>query len=165
MRKILGFETAGSLIVIVMTILAQITALLLTKFPDSAFLWYADREIFRFVGILEHSWMLEPPAICFSVASVALTFYAYLRQWRLVAAAVSHTCLFLAGKSVYMCILAEQYYWGERFPSAPSLLREPNSVLLLVGFSAAIVSAAACHFLYLSRFVQVPSEAARPLEA
>ena len=163
MRKILGFQTAGCLIVLATTILAQTTALLLTNFPNSAVLWYADREIFRFVGISDHSWMVDPRAICFSIAIVAVTFYAYLRRWRLVAAAVSHTCLFLAGRSVYMRILAEQYYWGNRYLSASSFFREPNSALLLLGFSAAILSAAACHFLYLSTFVQAHSGAARPL--
>src|SRR5208282_103191 len=154
MRKILGFATAGSLIVIVPTILAQITAILLTNFPDSAFLWYADREIFRFVGICDHSWMLDPAAICFSVAIATAAFYAFCEGWCLVAGIISHACLFLAGKSFAMGVFAERY---TSFPSVSRFFQESSFAFPLFGLSAAILSAAACYFLYLSTIARAPS--------
>jgi hypothetical protein len=165
MRKVLWFQAAGSLIVIVTIILAQMTALFLTNFPDSAFLWYADREIFRFVGIFNRVWMLEPPAICFSVVIAALTINAYRKRWRLVAAAMSHTCLFLAAEPGYLSMFAERRYWDKPHPSVSIFFGMPNSTLLLLGLSAAILSAAACHFMYLSTIPLALSKAARPLRA
>ncbi|MGO9392565.1 hypothetical protein [Rhodoblastus sp.] len=165
MRKLLGFETTASLIVIMMTIFAQITANLLTYFPQSAFLWYADREIFGFIGVSEHSWMLEPSAIGFSVAIAALSFCAFCNRWFFVAGALSHACLFLAGKSIGMSIWAGRDYWGERLSWVSTFFRMPNASFLLLGLSSAILSAAACHFMYLSTIPPAPPGAARPLRA
>ncbi len=165
MRKVLWFQTAGSLIAIVTIILAQITALFLTNFPDSAFLWYADREIFRFVGIFERVWMLEPPAICFSVVIAALAINAYRKRWRLMAAATSHICLFLAADPVYLRMFVERRYWDKPYLLVSIFFGAPNAVLLLLGLSAAILSAAACHFMYLSTIPLAFSKAARPLRA
>jgi len=166
MRKIVAFQTVSSLMVVVTLALAQITALLLTLYPASTFLWYADREVFRFVGIANHDWMVEPAAICLSGVIAVLTAVAHRQQWHLLAGAISHICLLLAGQAVWGRFLAWIPYSGQSFLSGgATFVAQPNVAILVLSTSAAILSAAACHFVYVCTIAQSRPGAAPALQA
>lgn len=156
MRHILAVQTAASLIVLAVVAMAELAALLLAHFPSSAFVWYLNQEVFRFMENARDSLtspvhlLLNQTTLYWDVGLALVVLLVHRVRWRFGAALISHACLMFSGFLIFDWAVAMKLSKTASLTPVIAAFGQANGTVLLLAGGAALLSAGLAHFTYLA---------------
>jgi prepilin peptidase CpaA len=155
MRHALAIQTAGSLIVLSVFVLAELAARLLAHFPSSEFLWYLNQEVFQLAELVRCSvspirLLINQTTLYWALGGTLITLWAYRARWHFGAALISHFCLIVMGLVTYNWAIAMNLPKAASLTLIIAAFGQTNGAAIFLITGAALLSAIMAHLTYLS---------------